>query len=795
MKKIVLIVLLPLLSISLSGQYRCQELKANTNATETVSAFSIDNKAKSDTIDILHYDLHLDFTDVTSRQLGGHCDIRFTPKLNNVSTIGLDLLMLQIDSIVQDGQVLSYSYNDTIIRVNFATALSSSDTSTIKVYYHGSPQGDGSNWGGWHSQSGYYFNLGVGFAADPHTYGRAWFPCFDNFVEKSTYDFHFTTVTPFKPYANGIRQSETVVNGDTILTHWQMTNPIPTYLASVAISNYAEINDNVNAANGNLPIQLMAKPADSLKMINSFVNLKPTLLAFEDAFGPYYWQKLGYAVTTVGAMEHATSIHYPVNLVNGNLSGEDIMAHELAHHWWGNLVTCETDEHMWINEGMAEYSSHLYTEDVYGRERYLTEVMNNAYFVLDQAHIRDDGFKAIQGLSHEYVYGAHVYQKGAMVGHNLRAYLGDSTFFNGLTTLLQNNRYGNLNSSEFRDQLSQITGQNLTDFFDGWVFEPGFPQFSVDSFYSPAFSQNNTADVQITQRLREAPAFFKNVPVFVTFFSESGDTTSRKMMVNGRTTTANFQGLPFKPIFAMASYNGKLLSGNTYDEYSIKQTGALSSSHSQMDLSVNSVQDSAKAIVMHHWAGPGGKTPQGQYYRLSPQHFWTVGDTDLDNADITAKVTFRKSGNTLDKELVGQTMDSITMLYRKDATEEWRLYPHQNKTTFGVIGNIELDQLKAGDYVLANTAEALGVQELEGEKGSIEIYPNPAKDKIKLQFNGQQSGSYEIEMVDASGKILYSDMEEIAGANASVELDISGVDSHFVVVSVNGVGRKVAVKK
>src|SRR5690606_16355521 len=132
----------------------------------------------------LHYSINLDLTEVQQQNIAGNCEITFTPKLNNVNSIRLDLLMLQIDSILVNGQAATYTYNDTIIQLALGSNFSPADTGLIKVYYQGSPQGDGSNWGGWHSQSGYYYNLGVGFAANPHTYGRAWFPCFDNFVEK-----------------------------------------------------------------------------------------------------------------------------------------------------------------------------------------------------------------------------------------------------------------------------------------------------------------------------------------------------------------------------------------------------------------------------------------------------------------------------------------------------------------------------------------------------------------------------------------------------------------------------------
>ena len=787
MKKFILSTCFALWTVLSWSQFSCQEIKSIGIQSATPS---IDYKAKSDTIDILHYSINLDLTKVQQGIIKGHCNIEFTPKMSNVNSIRLDLLMLQIDSILVDGQISNYTYNDTIIKLSLGANLSSADTGIIKVYYQGLPQGDGSNWGGWHSQSGYYYNLGVGFAANPHTYGRAWFPCFDNFVEKSTYDFTFKTVAPLRPYANGIRISETTLNGDTISTHWEMTDPIPTYLASVAVSNYAEINDTVSALNGILPIQLMAKPNDSLKLVNSFVNLKPTFHSYENAFGPYVWQKVGYAVTTVGAMEHATSIHYPVNLVNGNLGGEDIMAHELAHHWWGNLVTCETDADMWINEGMAEFCSHLYTEAVYGRDRYLDEVLANAFLVLSSAHLNDDGFKAIQGLDHEYVYGMHVYQKGAMVGHNLRAYLDDNLFFSGLTTLLQNNKYGNLNSNQFRDQLAQITSQSLNDFFNDWVFNPGFAQFSVDSLSV----NGNNATVKIGQRIRKAPALYSNVPVFVTFFSATGDTISRKLTANGSSTTQSFTNLPFSPSFALASYNGVLLTGNTHDEHLIKTTGTFDAAHSYMRITANSVQDSAKLIVMHNWAAPGGKVPSGKDYRLSPQHYWTVQGVNLENSDLTGRVNLLPTIISLDYELLQNGGDSLVVLYRKDATEEWSLYPDQQKTLIGTAGHgfMEIHKLKAGDYTFANSSEKVSLKENDKRHGHIEIYPNPARNRIFIKFD-QPAEKYAITMNDAAGKLLYSKNIKASAIDVPLEIPVNNISTGFVIVSINGVGSKVSL--
>ena len=113
---------------------------------------------------------------------------------NNVTVLDLDLLQMTVDSITSQGQLLASTYNDTLLSVTLPLALNMEDTSSVVVYYNGSPQGDPSGWGGWYFQGNYAYNLGVGFDADPHNYGRVWHPCFDNFVERATYDFSILTM-------------------------------------------------------------------------------------------------------------------------------------------------------------------------------------------------------------------------------------------------------------------------------------------------------------------------------------------------------------------------------------------------------------------------------------------------------------------------------------------------------------------------------------------------------------------------------------------------------------------------
>src|SRR5436190_374417 len=345
------ILFLPLIfwSATDAQEFSCQKGKSSAAPIY----YSAEN-LRSDTFDILKYTISLELGTTTSPQIKGNTQVRFAPKMNNRTYIRFDLLKLNIDSIRENTTPLTYAYNDTILKINFAAPKNTTDTSVITVYYNGPPQIDASQWGGFYfnnAQSAQYaFNLGVGFAAKPHNYGRVWFPCFDNFVERSKYEFNITTDSARKAYCNGQLTSD-VVTGAKRTRKWVLNQTIPTYLACVAAAKYAEVNWTVNTLNGTKPILLSANAADTTAMKNGFLNLKNCIAGFENYYGPYMWNRVGYSLVPFnsGAMEHATNITYPRTAI-GSLAFEDLWSHELSHHWWGDLITCETQEDMWINE-------------------------------------------------------------------------------------------------------------------------------------------------------------------------------------------------------------------------------------------------------------------------------------------------------------------------------------------------------------------------------------------------------------------------------------------------------------
>ncbi len=755
MRILQLIIFFTILSSSLLGQ---------TNCNHKHSKPQLNNKAlnnRSDTIDVLNYIINLDMTDYAGHIIKGNCEVSFSPKINGISNIALDLLELNVDSITLQGALLTYTYNDTLLNITLPTSLNTSDTSSIVVYYNGIPQQDASGWGGFYYQSGYTFNLGVGFSANPHNYGRVWFPCFDNFVERSSYEFNIITAQGMKAHCNGSLVNETIINADTISRNWVLNEEIPTYLACVAVAAYETVDINHAGINGSVPIELVAKASDTTNMKNSFTHLTDAIDIYEDNYGPYRWNKVGFSLVpfSSGAMEHATNIAYPLSAANGSLGSETLMAHEFAHHWWGNLVTCKTAEDMWINEGMASYSEHLFLEKVYDHDAYINEVINNHAAILQFAHVNEGGYLPISGVPHEYTYGDHTYKKGASVAHNMRAYMGDSLFFYGLRSITNNYQFKDISASQFRDELIASTGVDMNNFFNDWVFSPGYSHFSIDSSEVVQNGVNFDVTVHVKQKLKGATNFHVNTPVEVTFFDATWGKIDTVIIVSGQYTTVTVT-IPFTPVLTIVNNNNKLNQARTEDQLVITGTGTKTLNLSNFVLTTSSIVDSALMQIEHHWVAPDSIKNNPYNYRISKSRYWSVKGILPSTYTATAKLVYdgKASAGYLDAGLVSQTEDSLILLYREDAKSDWIEYPYYTKNMLGTTpayGWINISSLLLGEYTFANGITPTSINEELDLQNNIIIYPNPTDSFFWIEGKSYNKDT-RVKVFDLAGKLIYS---------------------------------------
>lgn len=704
----------------------------------------------SDSIDVLHYGIALNMVNLSTKSIAGTTDLTITPRVSAVSSFRLWLQSLSLDSVKINGTpAASLSYNDTLMCIGLSSAINPGDTIKVKIYYHGKPVTDPSDWGGFYfsADSSAAFNLGVGFASVPHNYGRVWFPCIDDFVDRATYDTYITTKTDKMAVCGG-SLIEAMDNGDSTKTwHWRLNNPVPTYLASVAVGNYVAVADTFHGMSRDIPTFLYVRPADTSRARSSFINLNQILSVLESRFGPYAWERVGYVGVAFGsgAMEHVTNIAYPNLCFDGTLNYQDLYTHELSHMWFGNYVTCATAEDMWINEGWARYCEAIAIEGLYGRaayDAYMNDLHKNAVQFL---HVEDNGYRAIYGIPPAYTYCSTVYDKGGDVAHTLRGTLGDSLFFPALKNLFNDYSYQHISSTELRDYLSAQTGVDLTAFFDAWVFAPGFPHFSIDSM---KVSGNGPYDVHIylRQKLDNAPAFANQNVLEVTFMNDQWQSHTDTVHFSGETQMKTIS-LPFAPSVALLDPGNKISDAITAYSSVIKGNGAIDMTNTYCTLDVKAITDSALVRIEHNFVAPDPlKSPNSLIKRLSNYRYWKVDGIFPPGFVTRAKFRYTRSLSTsngyLDNVLLSSpySKDSLLLLYRRGPAEDWQIVPF---TIVGTIttGTIEVDTLRKGEYTLAiGNSVHYGVPQYRGgEPGGMKAFPNPSDKDFTLEWEAPEA--------------------------------------------------------
>lgn len=747
----------------------------------------------SDSLDILHTTLRLNITNFVGKTISGNADILLTATADDITVIPFDLQTLTVDSVKSAGLSLTFTHDDTVLSVYPVTALNTGDTIQISVYYHGNPDKDAS-WGGWYWTGDYSFQLGVGFDADPHNFGRIWFPCFDNFIERSSFRYEITVLNGYKAFCGGLLESETDNGDGTTSWIWNCNQSIPSYLASVAVAPYETVHMTYEGILESIPIELAAKEVDTTKLKNSFIHLLDALSIFENAYGPYRWDRVGYAVVPFngGAMEHAMNIAYPLFAVTGTTAWEDLMAHELSHHWWGNLITCSDATEMWLNEGWAEYSVHLFKESLYGEEAYRDVVNANHLEIVNYGFANDGGnYLTLAEMPHDYTYGFTTYNKGAMVAHNLRGYMGDSLFFDCIPAFLNAYAFQPVTSEQFRDYLSDCSGMDMAPFFEGWVFNPGMPAFEFQT--AEDSTDIHVSEICIQQKLNHAPAFFNRVPIEISWVNNEGITLySETVMADGEYSDFLINTTVSEPCNLVIDRQNNIADAVTAEEFFITATGAYTSDYGKINFTVNALDtDTAWMRIEHYWVGADGFRTPVPGLHVNSQRYWRIlGGFDGETISATFKFNgvASTSGGYLDHEFISNSDDSLVLLYRSNPQEEWMIYPYYSLNTWGISndkrGAFELSRLSQGEYAIGmynitlptaaadtNYCALLSSEIPEsGQHHRFKIFPNPADNTLYIE-NLQYYTPESIHIYNSSGIEIH--YQPLSAKDNSIAIDTS----------------------
>lgn len=719
---------------------------------------------RSDTFDILHYDINIDATNYAGKILKGKTTIHFKAKMDNLNTIRFDFTTMNINSVERLGDgPLFYTYNDPFVDIHLNKTLDTGQEDSITITYSGTPYKDPS-WGGVYFESNYIYNLGIGLSSNPPNFGRVWYPCFDNFVERATYDITVLTNQGRKAYCVGTFLGEQKIGTDSISRHYQMKQLLPTYLTNFAAANYAEVNFSHTTPLGIVPVQLVAKPGDTTNMKKSFSNIGADLEVMEKWFGKYVWERIGYSLTTVGAMEHPTNIAYPDNVIlNGTKSNETLMAHEFGHNWWGNLTSPKTEYDMWIKEGNAEYASHLFLEYVYGHDKFIDAVKSNHLNVLRQAHQADKKYEPLSGISFENIYGRTTYWKGAAVMHNMRGYMGDSLYSIGMKSILEKYPYSAIDAAQFRDQLTAGSGVDMTSFFDDQIYQPGFAGFQIDSLeYLPQTFNTKPVIVHVTQKLRHANHLYHNVPIEISFYAKNWQRIVKNIIVSGEHSTSVVElPLDFVVEYAILNEDNKLNYARMQSNSKVKLKAPVTMPYVEFSFKVNQIKDTALISVEHQWIAPDPIKNNPDDAKISSTHYWIVNGLLPEGFQASATMEYKNSAANafLDSDLVSITEDSLILVYRKSPKEDWRKFPYYTKVMLSPKdgqGYLKIDTLLMGQYAFANgNLPLVAVKEVQNHTESLNVYPNPAQNLLFVDGN-LRAGAYQIQIFDALGKKLIS---------------------------------------
>ncbi len=692
----------------------------------------------------INYQINLNTVNVFNNGIWGNTVIKtVSDSIGNKLTI--NLLGFTIDSILVNNTLATHTRIETNITINHS--FIKGDTSVIEVHYHGIPQTD-EQWGGFYVNGTYAFNMGVGFASNPHNFGKAWFPCFDNFTNRATYNFNVTTLPDYTAVCSGLLINDSVNNDGNHVWQWQLNQPIPTYLAGMAIGKYTFLKEEFTGQRGSLPVWLAAEPKDTANLKLSFARLNNAISCFEQKFGPFMFDRVGYVAVPFnsGAMEHASNIAYPIYAINGNSTYETLMAHELSHHWWGNLATCRTAEDMWLNEGWASYCEALFLECAYGKNALIEDLREKQIEVLLNAPKNDDGYRAVSGIPTEFTYGTHVYKKGALMAHLLRNYMGDSLFFAATKNYLSKHQFIDVSSQDLMTEFQQFTSVNLTQLFNQFIYTKGHYDVVVGKSSLDTNTNYLTLNLYTLNRYKNtAPPTFR---VGATVYFTDGTSTQQEATITDNYGVIQVS-VPTGKVYSHTNIdeNCDYALAHTTEQITVKSKGAKSMPNQLFSINTQAITDSVMFNVQHHWVSPTQGNLRQQGIRISTERYWSVRGNIPSTFNAWAFFTYDGTATAhQDEELFTftNTEDSLVFLYRENENQNWTVLtvsemtyqPGGNPTD--KLGRFWLTRLKSGDYAFGvRNKNVVGLTSTK-EDTTPTLWPNPAADELNIGLPNKQ---------------------------------------------------------
>jgi aminopeptidase N len=429
--------------------------------------------------DIRYYGIHLSLN-FGSNTIKGYVDYRIRSTINGLNSIQLDLHdQLDVDSVKIGTTKLSYTHSVGIITIVLPTSYNLGTEFALQVYYQGYPvYGWGYTYGGmaFDNKGGYP----ICFTSCEPFYARNWWPCKDTPEDKAdSLDMYIECPTAYDVASNGVLVSNADIGGGRRMFHWKHMYPITTYLVALTCADFDVTTKTWNYDGHSMPVYSYTLPNDyDSKQVFDTLTIR-VLDYYSDAFGiyPFVNEKLGNAnAGSWGTMEHQTcSFHESFSYYDPVY----LLIHENAHQWWGDMITCKTFNHIWLNEGMGTYTESIYYERQFGTQAYFNHIYTQEFLGPGTIFVEDPATEVIFD-------GNLSYDKGAWVMHMLRGVLGDSAFFKAMQDWsFSEFRYGSATTEDFCNVLSRSVGSDMNWFVHQWIYYSGHPDYAISWICEP----------------------------------------------------------------------------------------------------------------------------------------------------------------------------------------------------------------------------------------------------------------------------------------------------------------------
>lgn len=507
------------------------------SAAAFLAAFSTVAQPRPDfnrpqTYDVQHYTIRVKF-DRGVKMVSGDTTVSLKPLKAGFSSVELDAVGLNFESVELEpaGAALKYRTTADKVVVALDKAYGPSDTISVRFKYSTTEP-----------KKGIYFveaegTRGNGHSAQIWTQGepeeaRYWFPSFDFPSDKATTEEYITVQKGETVVGNGEFLGK-VDNADGTETwHYKMPVPHSTYLVSFVIGEYARVDDKY----GEIPLGFFIYPGREATARTAFGNTKDMMRVFEELTGvkfPYNkYDQTVVAHFQFGGMENITAttmsdteIFFADSEFGAGIV-TDLVAHELAHSWFGDMVTCRNWAELWLNEGFATYMEAVYREKAVGREDYMRKVRTDAgaFLAGDSVSRKKYGLfnRNARDVGSLFSDSSVTYNKGGAVLHQLREQVGTEIFWKALNAYLNANKFANVESTDLQRAMEEASGQDLGWFFDQWIYGVGAPNVTIRPIYS---ARTKTLKITVTQTQRAdalGPLAFR-LPVNVSVKTATGE--------------------------------------------------------------------------------------------------------------------------------------------------------------------------------------------------------------------------------------------------------------------------------